>query len=60
MEVLQVIDRAVERGFLAAAPAPDACDRCDFRCVCGPDVTRRVARKPQDRLADLLALRSRA
>jgi CRISPR/Cas system-associated exonuclease Cas4 (RecB family) len=59
LEVLQVIDRAIEGGFLAAAPTEEACDRCDFRPVCGPDVFRRIARKPQDRLADLHALRSR-
>jgi CRISPR/Cas system-associated exonuclease Cas4 (RecB family) len=57
IEVLQVIDRAVEGGFLAAAPTEDACDRCDFRAVCGPDVFRRVSHKPHDRLADLGALR---
>jgi CRISPR/Cas system-associated exonuclease Cas4 (RecB family) len=60
LEVLQVIDRAVENGFLAAAPAADACERCDFRPVCGPDVFRRISRKPQDPLADLLAIRSRS
>ena len=60
LEVLQVIDRAVEGGFLAAAPAEDACSRCDYRQVCGPDVFRRVSRKPQDRLADLQELRGRA
>ncbi len=60
LEVLQVIDRAVEGGFLAAAPAEEACSRCDYRSVCGPDVRRRVTRKPQDRLADLQALRGRA
>ena len=60
LEVLQVIDRAIENGFLAAVPIEDACGRCDFRPVCGSDVHRRVIRKPQDRLADLLALRSRA
>jgi CRISPR/Cas system-associated exonuclease Cas4 (RecB family) len=59
LEVLQVVDRAIERGFLAAAPTEDACDRCDFRVVCGPGVFRRVHRKPQDPLADLQALRSR-
>jgi ATP-dependent helicase/nuclease subunit B len=59
IEVLQVIDRAVEGGFLAAAPTEDACDRCDFRAVCGPDVFRRIGHKPQDRLADLDALRGR-
>jgi CRISPR/Cas system-associated exonuclease Cas4 (RecB family) len=59
LEVLQVVDRAVERGFLAASPAAEACDRCDFRAVCGPDVFARVRRKPQEPLADLLALRTR-
>jgi CRISPR/Cas system-associated exonuclease Cas4 (RecB family) len=59
LEVLQVIDRAIATGFLAAAPAEEACDRCDFRCVCGPGVLRRVRRKPQGALEDLMALRSR-
>jgi RecB family exonuclease len=59
LEVLQVIDRAVEQGFLAATPTEEACSRCDFRPVCGPDVFRRVSRKPQDRVADLAAMRSR-
>lgn len=59
LEVLQVIDRAIESGFLSATPTEDACGRCDFRPVCGPDVFRRVSRKPQDKIADLLALRSR-
>jgi len=58
-EVLEVVDRAIETGFLAAAPTEEACDRCDFRPVCGSDVFRRVARKPPESLADLLALRSR-
>jgi len=59
LEVLRIIDRAIELGFLAASPAEGACDRCDFISVCGRDVARRVARKPQDKLADLAALRSR-
>jgi CRISPR/Cas system-associated exonuclease Cas4 (RecB family) len=59
LEVLEVIDRAIETGFLAAAPTEEACDRCDFRPVCGSDVHRRVARKPAESLADLAALRSR-
>jgi CRISPR/Cas system-associated exonuclease Cas4 (RecB family) len=57
LEVLQIIDRAIEHGFLAAAPAAEACGRCDFRSVCGPDVYRRVQSKPQDELLDLHALR---
>jgi CRISPR/Cas system-associated exonuclease Cas4 (RecB family) len=59
LDVLRIIDRAIESGFLAASPDDDACARCDFIAVCGRDVARRVARKPQDRLADLDALRSR-
>jgi ATP-dependent helicase/nuclease subunit B len=59
LEVLEIVDRAIETGFLAAAPTEEACGRCDFRPVCGSDVRRRVARKPQEALADLLALRSR-
>jgi ATP-dependent helicase/nuclease subunit B len=59
METLEVIDRAIEHGFLVAAPAERACERCDFTSACGPDVAKRVRHKPDDRLADLLALRSR-
>jgi CRISPR/Cas system-associated exonuclease Cas4 (RecB family) len=61
LEVLQVVDRAIETGFLAAAPTEEACSRCDFRAVCGPGVYRRVTRKPQDIhvLADLAEIRSR-
>jgi CRISPR/Cas system-associated exonuclease Cas4 (RecB family) len=59
LEALEVVDRAIETGFLAAAPTEEACDRCDFRPVCGSDVHRRVGRKPPEALADLAALRSR-
>jgi hypothetical protein len=59
LEVLQVVDRAIGLGFLAATPADSACGRCDFVPVCGPGVARRVMRKPQAELADLEALRSR-
>lgn len=59
LEVLEVIDRAVANGFLAPTPTEDACGRCDYRAVCGSDMWRRTRRKPQDRIADLLALRSR-
>jgi CRISPR/Cas system-associated exonuclease Cas4 (RecB family) len=59
VEALEVIDRAIEIGFLAAAPNEGACLWCDFRAVCGPNEAARVARKPKDRLRDLLELRSR-
>ena len=59
IEALETIDRAVERGTLAPAPAEGACTWCEFRPVCGPDEEQRVARKPQALLADLVWLRSR-
>ncbi len=57
VEVLEIIDRAIERGTLAARPARDACRWCDFRPVCGPDEEHRTLRKPTQLLADLDALR---
>ena len=57
VEVLEIIDRAIERGTLAARPARDACAWCDFRPVCGPDEEHRTLRKPPQLLADLDALR---
>jgi ATP-dependent helicase/nuclease subunit B len=58
LQVLTIVDRAVEQGFLPAAPADGACTWCDFRSVCGPQEEERVARKAADRLADLHALRA--
>ncbi len=58
LQALAIVDRAIERGFLAAAPAKGACRWCDFRSVCGPREEARVARKNQHDLADLIALRS--
>lgn len=59
VEALEIIDRAIEVGFLAAAPRERACGWCDFRSVCGPHEQTRVARKSPDPLRDLLELRSR-
>jgi RecB family exonuclease len=59
VEALEVVDRAIERGELAAAPAAGACGWCDFRPVCGPNEEERIARKPSERLIDLIELRSR-
>ena len=58
LQVLTIVDRAVENGFLVAAPAERACTWCDFRPVCGPREEERVRRKAADRLGDLDALRS--
>lgn len=57
VEALEIIDRAVETGFLPPAPAENACSWCDFRSVCGPSVERRVQRKSSEPLEDLMALR---
>jgi CRISPR/Cas system-associated exonuclease Cas4 (RecB family) len=57
LEVLEIIDRALEFGPLAARPGHDACKWCDFKPVCGRDEERRTARKPQNPAADLDALR---
>lgn len=57
LEVLEVVDRAVEHGLLAARPATDACQMCDFQVVCGRDEERRTRRKEPERFADLDALR---
>ena len=58
LQVLTIIDRSVELGFLAAAPDERACTWCDFRPVCGPREEERTRRKAKDRLADLDVLRS--
>ena len=58
LQALAVVDRAVEIGFLVAAPAERACTWCDFRPVCGPREEERVAHKAPDKLADLEILRS--
>ena len=59
IEALEIVDRAIERGTLAAAPREGACTWCDFRPVCGPNEEERVRRKPKEWLADLIELRSR-
>jgi hypothetical protein len=59
LEVLEVVDRAIEHGMLAARPglmgSHSACEYCDFQSVCGRDEARRTNRKPMP--PDLEALR---
>jgi CRISPR/Cas system-associated exonuclease Cas4 (RecB family) len=55
--VLERIDRAVEDGFLPQAPRERACDWCDYRSVCGPNVESRLRFKEPDRLVDLFEVR---
>jgi len=59
IEVLEIVDRAVELGVFPAAPAERACAYCDFRRVCGPDEERRSKRKARELLGDLDDLRNR-
>ena len=59
VEALEIVDRAIEMGRLAAAPGDGACELCDFRCVCGPNEVRRTGQKHPRPLADLVELRSR-
>ena len=57
LEVLEIIDRSIEHGLLAARPDRDACKYCDFVVVCGREEERRTRRKDPARFADLDALR---
>jgi ATP-dependent helicase/nuclease subunit B len=53
--VLDAIDTAVASGFLVSAPTPGACERCDYRLVCGPYEEQRASRK--SKLMPLLQIR---
>jgi CRISPR/Cas system-associated exonuclease Cas4 (RecB family) len=56
-EAMEIVDRAIELGFLPVAPSNRACAWCDFRVVCGPHEEQRVRLKSADKLGDVLALR---
>src|SRR5262249_51372739 len=49
LAVLEIVDRAIEQGFLAAAPDQRACGWCDFRSVCGPREEERARRKAREK-----------
>ena len=57
LEVLEIVDRAIEGGSLAARPAADTCKWCDYQVVCGGDEEHRTRRKDPKRFGDLDALR---
>ncbi|HJQ85628.1 MAG TPA: PD-(D/E)XK nuclease family protein, partial [Candidatus Binatia bacterium] len=59
-DVVAIVGRALDGGFLPALPAKDACRWCDYASVCGPHEEARTARKPVDRAADLMRLRGLA
>lgn len=54
---VDVVGRALAEGFLPAYPDEGACRWCDYRLVCGPHEESRTARKPKDKVADLVNLR---
>lgn len=43
--VAGAVKESIDTRFLPALPEDGACERCDYRCVCGPAEPRRVARK---------------
>lgn len=55
---MEIIDAAIDRGFLPAAPLAGACAYCDYLPVCGPNEERRTGRKRQDALNNLQELRN--
>jgi len=58
LEVLELIDGAIARGFLPPAPRQKACATCDFRPVCGPLEEQRLTHKDPHALEVLSRLRS--
>jgi len=56
--VLATIGRAIEDGFLPAAPQTGMCRICDYRSVCGPYEETRVKKKQRERLEPLVELRN--
>jgi ATP-dependent helicase/nuclease subunit B len=56
-EVLDLLEHSLGTGFLPAMPREGACDRCDYRPVCGPWEPLRTGRKPKDALALLNEVR---
>jgi len=55
---MSLIDGAIDRGFLPAAPQSGACAMCDYLPVCGPNEERRTARKRREPLEALQDLRN--
>ena len=56
--VFKTIDKAIDEGFLPAAPVEGACQRCDYTAVCGPYEEERIRRKYRPALEALETLRS--
>ena len=56
--IAEILREALDKSFLPAAPAKDACRYCDYRVVCGPYEEQRTDRKPRAELGALEHLRS--
>jgi ATP-dependent helicase/nuclease subunit B len=56
------VDGSIAGGFLPPAPEKDACERCDYRVVCGPYEEQRSARKDRrdERMEALIEIRGMA
>lgn len=57
------IDASIANGFLPPAPQKDACDRCDYRPVCGPYEEQRyeeTKNRRDERLETLIEIRGLA
>lgn len=59
LDVLAIVDHAIDNGRLPAAPAEEACRWCDFRPVCGPSAAMVARRKDPRPLEELQALRGK-
>jgi len=55
--VAGAVRESIETCFLPALPDDGACDRCDYRSVCGPSEPRRVARKQRKGTGPIRRLR---
>ena len=59
LDVLAIVDHAIDDGRLPAAPADEACRWCDFRPICGPSAAALARRKDPRPLEELQALRGK-
>jgi CRISPR/Cas system-associated exonuclease Cas4 (RecB family) len=56
-QVAAAVGEALDGPFLPAAPSEGQCEQCQYRIVCGPYEEQHCARKPQENLESLSALR---
>jgi len=56
-QAVEVVGKALEVGFLPAAPARDECNYCDYRSLCGSHEEQRVKVKSKTELEGLEQLR---